>query len=89
MQNRVGRSLNFEGCSVTSKVKKRLFLLLLLPDRHLREKLLRLGEKRLQAAHEKRVEVSGSGFSAVNFPPGLSLLTAGTIDLAGLWCWTR
>lgn len=86
-------SLSPEWCNVISKVTTSFVFVLFFsfPDRHLREKLLRLGQKCFQAAHEKRFEVSGSCFLLfIHFlsiiqelTPCLSLLTVNTT----VWIW--
>lgn len=83
------RSLSLELYYALSKVTTNFFFgRFSFPDRHLREKLLPLSQKRLQAAHEKRFEVSDSCFlwcifsfhnTGTEMTPCPSLLTVNTI----------
>lgn len=81
-------SLSPEWCNVISKVTTSFVFVLFFsfPDRHLREKLLRLGQKCFQAAHEKHFEVSGSCFLLfINFLSIIQELKWHPVCLSWLW----
>lgn len=79
-------SLSLEWCIVVSKVTTSFVFCFSFPDRHLREKLLRLSQKRLQAAHEKRFEVCGSCFLlCMNFLSIIQGLKWQPVSLSWLW----
>lgn len=81
-------SLSPEWRNIISKVTTSFVFVLFFsfPDRHLREKLLRLGQKRFQAAHEKRFEVSGSCFLLfINFLSIIQELKWHPVCLSWLW----